>query len=65
MNNGMDIDSDPLTEFPALSYEEEQEKELHLRKAAETTTNTRPQGRINEASSIQGNHGGHVSNDRT
>ena len=42
MNNGMDIDSDPPTEFPALFYEEEQEKELCLRKAAETTTNTRP-----------------------
>jgi len=65
MNNGMDINSDPLTEFPALSYKEEQEKELHLRKAAETTTNTRSQGGINEASSIQGIHGGHVPNDRT
>jgi len=42
MNNSMDIDSDPPTEFPALSYEEEQEKELCSRKAAETTTNTRP-----------------------
>jgi len=52
MNNGMDIDSNPPTEFPALSYEEEQEKELRLRKVAETTTNTRPQGGINEASSI-------------
>jgi len=65
MNNGMDIDSDPPTDFPALSYEEEQEKELRLRKAAETTTNTRPQDGINEASSIQGNHRGHVPNDRT
>ena len=65
MNNGMDIDSDPPTEFPALFYEEEQEKELCPRKAAETTTNTRPQGGINKASFIQRNHGGHVPNDRT
>ena len=64
MNNGMDIDSDPPTDFPALSYKEEQEKELHLRKAAETITNTRPQGGINEAFSIQRNHGGHIPNDR-
>ena len=42
MNNGMDIDSDLPTDFPALSYEEEQEKELRLRKAAETTINIRP-----------------------
>ena len=42
MNNGMDIDSDPPTDFPALSYKEEQEKELRLRKAAETTINIRP-----------------------
>ena len=60
----MDIDSDPPTDSLALSYEEEQEKEPHLRKAAETTNNTRPQGGTNEASPIQVNHGGHVSNDR-
>jgi len=42
MNNGMDIDSDMPTEFPALSYEEEQKKELRPRKAARTTTNMRP-----------------------
>ena len=64
MNNGMDIDSDPPTDSLALSYEEEQEKELRLRKAAETTNNTRPQGGTNEASPIQVNHGGHVPNDR-
>jgi len=51
MNNGMDIDIDPPTDFPALSYEEEQEKELCLRIATETTTNMRPQGGTNEASS--------------
>ena len=52
MNNGTDIDSDLPTDFPALSYEEEQEKELRLRKMAKTTTNTRPQDGINEASSF-------------
>ena len=52
INNSMDVDIDPPTESPALSYEEEQEKELYLRKAAETTNNTRPQGRNNETSPI-------------
>jgi len=65
MNNGMDIDIDPPTDFPALSYEEEQEKELCFRMATETTTNTRPQGGTNEASSCQVNHGDHMPNDRT
>jgi len=65
INNGMDIDFNPPTDFSALFYEKKQEKELYLRKVAETTTNTRPQGRINEAFSIQGNHGDHVPNDRT
>ena len=64
MNNDMDIDSDPPIDVPALFYKEEQEKELHLKKAAETTTNMRAQGGINEASSIQVNHGGHIPNDR-
>ena len=65
MNNGMDVDSDLPTESPALSYEEEQKKELHLRKVAKTTNNTRPQGGNNEASSIQINHSGHIPIDRT
>ena len=65
MNNGMDVDTDPPTDVPALSYEEEQEKELRLRKAAETTTNMRPQGGNNEASSSRVNHGDHVPNERT
>ena len=42
MNNGMDVDVDPPIDFPALFYEEEQEKDIRLRKAAETTTNMRP-----------------------
>ena len=52
MNNGMDVDSDPPTESSALSYEEEQEKELHLKKVAKTTNNTRLQGGNSKASSI-------------
>ena len=65
MNNGMNIDIDLPTDFPTLFYEEEQEKELRLRKAAETTSNMRPQGGTNEASSCQVNHGDRMSNDRT
>ena len=51
MNNGMDIDIDWPTDFPALSYEEEQEKETCLRQVTETTTNTRPKGGTNKTSS--------------
>ena len=65
MNNGIDVDSDPPVESPALSYETEQEKELHLSKAAETTTNTRLQGGNNEASPIQTKHIDHVSQNKT
>ena len=65
MNNGIDINSDPPVEFPALSYETEQEKALHLSKATETTSNMRPQGGNNEASSNQANHDGHISLDKT
>ena len=61
----MDIDSDPPTESPVLSYEEEQEKELCLRKVAETTNNMRPQGGNNEAFPFQVNHSGHIPTDRT
>ena len=65
MNNSMDIDSDPPVESSALSYEDEWEKEIRLRKAAETTNNTRLQDGNNEVSSIQINHDGHISTDRT
>ena len=65
MSNSMDIDSDPPTESPVLSYEEEQEKELCLRKVAETTNNMRPQGGNNEAFPFQVNHSGHIPTDRT
>jgi len=65
MNNGMDVDSDLPTESPALSNETEQKKALHLSKATETTSNMRLQGGNIEASSIQANHGGHFSLDKT
>jgi len=51
LNNGMDIDPEPPVESPTLSYKDEREKEIHLRKVAETTNNTRLQGVNNEASS--------------
>jgi len=41
LNNGMDIDSEPPVESPTLSYKDERDKEIHLRKVAETTNNTR------------------------
>jgi len=65
MNNGIDVNTDPPIDFPALSYKEEQEKDIHLRKAAETITNMRPQGGTNKASSSQVNHGDHVPNERS
>jgi len=65
MNNSMDIDSDPPVESLVLSYEDEREKEICLRKAAETTSIMRPQGGNNEVSSIQVNHGSHIPTDRT
>ena len=65
MNNGMDVDSDPPVESPAPSHRTEQEKELRLSKAAETTTNTRLQDGNNEASPIQTKHVGHISQNKT
>jgi len=63
LNNGMDIDPDPPVESPTLSYKDEREKEICLRKVAETTNNTRLQGVNKEASSTQINHDNHVSTD--
>ena len=48
-NNGMDVDPDPPTDSPALSYEMEQEKLLHLRKVTETLNNMRLQNGNNKA----------------
>ena len=63
LNNDMDVDL-PI-DFPTLSYEEEQEKNICLRKVAETTINMRPQGGTNKASSSQVNHGDHIPNERS
>ena len=63
LNNSMDIDSDPPVESPALSYKDKRDKEICLRKVAETTNNTRLQSRNNKASTTLTNHGNHVSSD--
>ena len=63
LNNSMDIDSDPPVESSTLSYKEEREKEIRLRKAAETTNSMRLQGVNNEASSTQANHDNHIFTD--
>ena len=65
MNNSIDVNSDLPVKSPALFNEMEQEKVLHLSKVIEITSNMRPQGRYNEASSIQANHSGHVSLNKT
>ena len=52
-NNGMDIDTDPPTDSPSLSYEMEQEKFHWLKKAAETLNNMRLQNGNNKAFPIQ------------
>jgi len=52
-NNGMDVDPDPPTDSPALSYKMEQEKLLCFRKAAETLNNMRLQNGNNKVSPIQ------------
>jgi len=51
LNNGMDIDSELPVKSSTLSYEDEREKEIRLRKAAETTNNMRLQSVNNETSS--------------
>jgi len=61
LNNGMDIDSDPPIEAPALSYEDKRDKAIYLSKAAETTNNTRLQNRNNETSNTLTNQDNHVS----
>ena len=63
LNNGMDIDSDPPVESPALSYKDKRDKEICLRKVTETTNNIRLQSGNNEAFTTLTNHGDHVSSD--
>jgi len=48
-NNGMDIDQEPVDNSPALSYEEDHKKILHLSKVTETLGNTRPLDGNNKA----------------
>jgi len=48
-NNGMDVDPELANNFPALSYETEQEKALCSSKVTETLGNMRPQDGDNEA----------------
>ena len=57
----MNIDPEPPTESPALSYEIEKEKVTYLRKVAETLGNIRPQNEINGASLIQLEYVGHAN----
>ena len=65
LNNSMDIDSNPPVETPTLSYKDEGDKEIYLRKVAETTNNTRLQSENNKASTTRSNHGNHTSLDNT
>ena len=58
-NNSMEIDTDPLTDSPALSYKMEQEKFHQFRKAADTLNNMRLQNGNNKASPIQLEQGEH------
>ena len=45
VNNGMDINERPVESTPALSYDTEQEKAIHISKMAEQQRNMRPKGR--------------------
>ena len=42
VNNGMDIDSEPVNNSPDLSYEIEQENTIHTSKATKLQKNMRP-----------------------
>ena len=50
VNNGMDVNERPVESTPALSYEMEQEKAIHISKAAEQQGNTRPKDKNLKAS---------------
>ena len=49
VNNGMDINKRPVESTPALSYDTEQEKAIHISKVAKQQRNMRPKGRNLEA----------------
>ena len=60
-NNSIDINQEPTVESPALSYEMEQEKALHLSKATETSGNMRPQNGNNETTPINLERAGNMN----
>jgi len=60
-NNGMDVDPEPVNNFPALPYEMEQEKALHFSKVTETLGNTRPQDGNNETTHSNPEHSFNVN----
>ena len=60
-NNGMDVDPEPVNNFPTLPYETEQEKALYFSKVTETLGNTRPQDGNNEATHSNPEHGFNIN----
>ena len=57
----MDVDPEPVNNFPALPYEMEQEKALHFSKVTETLGNTRPQDGNNETTHSNPEHSFNVN----
>jgi len=55
-NNSIDIDQESVDNSPALFYEEEHEKVLHLSKITEILGNTRPLDGNNEANNTNPQH---------
>jgi len=49
VNNSMNVNEEPVEPTPALSYKTEQEKAIHISKAAKQQENMRPKGRNLEA----------------
>ena len=45
VNNGMNVNEEPVEPTPALSYKMEQEKAIYISKAAKQQENMRPKGR--------------------
>jgi len=60
-NNSIDVDPEPVNNFPALPYEMEQEKALHFSKMIETLGNMRPQDGNNEATHFNPERGFNVN----
>ena len=49
VNNGMNVNEEPVEPTPALSYKTEQEKAIHISKVAKQQENMRPKDRNLEA----------------